>query len=244
VLGPGVAGSSGTGGSGGFGAPDRDGTDGSSTSGPVGTQALGGGVIRGTVADSIVVANTGPQCLSLNSQASVAGHNVDSDGSCGGITANPQLGPLADHGGPTFTFALPAGSPALGEVPASGASCPDSDQRGVLRPQGTRCDAGAYERAPPTVVSESATNVTRTGARLGARVNPHRLAAQVHFVWNRPGQSKHSTPTTALAAGLADTSVSATLTGLAPGTSYVYQVVITSVDGTTKGAQQTFTTGP
>ena len=94
------------------------------------------------------------------------------------------------------------------------------------------------------MVSESATNLTSTGAKLGARVNPHRLAAQVHFTFNRPGQSKHSTPPKALAAGAGETSVGATLTGLSPGTGYVYQAVITSVDGTTKGPQQSFTTAP
>ena len=57
------------------------------------------------------------------------------------------LGPLAANGGPTQTHALLPGSPAIDLVPASGASCPTTDQRGVTRPQGPACDAGAFEVA-------------------------------------------------------------------------------------------------
>ncbi|MCC6216413.1 MAG: right-handed parallel beta-helix repeat-containing protein [Polyangiaceae bacterium] len=57
-----------------------------------------------------------------------------------GVTwADPALLPLADHGGPTRTRALPAGSPAID----AGATCPPADQRGVAR-RGA-CDSGAYE---------------------------------------------------------------------------------------------------
>jgi len=61
-----------------------------------------------------------------------------------GVT-NPKLGSLASNGGPTKTMALLAGSPAIDVIAA--AACPEPvDQRGVHRPQGPRCDAGAYER--------------------------------------------------------------------------------------------------
>ena len=80
-----------------------------------------------------------------------AGHNVASDGSCNLTAAgdqpftNPLLGALAANGGPTKTHALPAGSPA---IDAAGLVCPAVDQRGVTRPQGPACDAGAFEKAP------------------------------------------------------------------------------------------------
>ena len=66
------------------------------------------------------------------------------DTSCGAgvLQADPMLGQLADNGGPTPTFALSAVSPAVDLVVGD---CPATDQRGVLRPQGVRCDAGAYE---------------------------------------------------------------------------------------------------
>jgi hypothetical protein len=59
---------------------------------------------------------------------------------------DPLLGPLAANGGPTPTHALLAGSPAIDR--GSGA-CPLTDQRGVTRPQGIRCDIGAFERGGP-----------------------------------------------------------------------------------------------
>jgi hypothetical protein len=57
----------------------------------------------------------------------------------------PGLGQLANHGGPTKTIAPLAGSPVLNRIPD--ASCAvQRDQRGVKRPQGSRCDIGSFER--------------------------------------------------------------------------------------------------
>jgi len=66
----------------------------------------------------------------------------------------PRLGPLQDNGGSTFTQALMEGSPAIDAgnpaAPGSGSNaCLGTDQRGVTRPVGTRCDIGAYEGSVP-----------------------------------------------------------------------------------------------
>jgi CSLREA domain-containing protein len=74
----------------------------------------------------------------------------------GNITGMPSgfsLGPLQHNGGSTLTHALPFGNPAIGagnpDVPGSGGNaCPITDQRGLTRPQGERCDIGAYEYEP------------------------------------------------------------------------------------------------
>lgn len=55
---------------------------------------------------------------------------------------NARLSPLAKHGGTTRTHALLPKSPALD----AGNACEPTDQRGVARPQGPRCDIGSYER--------------------------------------------------------------------------------------------------
>lgn len=52
-----------------------------------------------------------------------------------------MLGELADNGGPTKTFALLAGSPAIDK----GSTYLFRDQRGIIRPQGTATDIGAFE---------------------------------------------------------------------------------------------------
>ena len=56
------------------------------------------------------------------------------------LFADPGLEPLADHGGPTQTMAIPADSPAADLVSGD---CPAYDQRG--EPRGEPCAAGAYE---------------------------------------------------------------------------------------------------
>jgi uncharacterized repeat protein (TIGR01451 family) len=96
-----------------------------------------------------------------------AGGNLDSDGSCFAgsttgdkVNANPELGSLADNGGPTETDALLAGSAAIGEGLAS--ACQPADQRGVRRVSGA-CDSGAYE-SQATKLSVSATGPTTAQA--------------------------------------------------------------------------------
>ncbi len=74
-------------------------------------------------------------------------NNVGSD--------NPKLGPIRNNGGFTATMALGAGSPAI-DAGGINAACAAWDQRGVARPQGLRCDMGAYEVRAMTFVSAAA----------------------------------------------------------------------------------------
>ncbi len=61
---------------------------------------------------------------------------------------------LANNGGPTRTHALVPRSPAIDAVPDGACPPPDTDQRGVGRPQdgngdgGVACDIGSFERRP------------------------------------------------------------------------------------------------
>jgi hypothetical protein len=59
------------------------------------------------------------------------------------LGVDPRLGPLQDNGGPTCTQALLPDSPAINAGTKKDA--PDTDQRGVSRPQGPKTDIGAYE---------------------------------------------------------------------------------------------------
>lgn len=61
----------------------------------------------------------------------------------GNLNSNPNLGPLANNGGPTLTLALLAGSPA---VNLAIGNCPATDQRGMRRPGApTVCDSGSFQ---------------------------------------------------------------------------------------------------
>ncbi len=130
-----------------------------------------------------IVANS-PSGGSCSGTITNGGYNLDSDGSCGFGTTNnslsgttdnpldPQLGSLADNGGPTLTHALLAGSPAIDKGNSFGAT---ADQRGVARPQGAASDIGAFE-SESTVIEDtikprvSAATPTGTGIGRGANV--------------------------------------------------------------------------
>ena len=57
------------------------------------------------------------------------------DGTGNLVGVDPELGPLADNGGPTDTMALLAGSPAInaGNPAPEPTTFPGSDQRGISR---------------------------------------------------------------------------------------------------------------
>jgi len=117
----------------------------------------GGGIYKRTAYGTLTLLNTivasstsGGNCggTIIND-----GNNIDDGTTCGwGSTdgsmssTDPLLGALADNGGPTQTFALLAGSPAMDGVTFNAPNgAPSTDQRGVARPQGVRYDIGAYE---------------------------------------------------------------------------------------------------
>lgn len=130
----------------------------------------GGGIISSRsptiLANTILAGNVdpgaeAPDCAGILSSA---GYNlVQNRAGCtlvsgpGDVTeASPNLGPLADNGGPTDTHALLPGSPAIdagNPAPPNSedGSCAGTDQRGVFRPQdgngdlAARCDIGAFE---------------------------------------------------------------------------------------------------
>jgi hypothetical protein len=60
-------------------------------------------------------------------------------------SADPQLGPLQDNGGPTFTRAVTPSSPAYGAGNPGVSGLPSTDQRGLPRVVHNRLDLGAFE---------------------------------------------------------------------------------------------------
>ncbi len=110
--------------------------------------AVDGGLYRqaGTVTLNSTIVSSPADRTSCGGSLAFGGINsLSDDSSCGALrVADPQLGGLADNGGPTDTHALPAGSAAIdgGDV-----GCPPTDQRGAGR-VGT-CDIGAFEYVPP-----------------------------------------------------------------------------------------------
>ncbi len=224
------------------------------TSGTAGSPGVDGGVFShpticfGSCVDvilrnTIVADNQGGNCVSLVADG---GHDVtfgDIPPSCPGTNADPRLGQLADNGGPTETLDPAAGSAAIDTVPAKGASCPQTDQRGLPRPFGSACDAGAYEVTSPSATTGAASAVTNSGATVHATVTANAGSAAVHFDFGTTAQYGQQTSVQDVV-GLTPATVSGSLTGLGPGTTYHYRVVAVSADGTTDGSDETFTTSP
>ncbi len=146
-------------------------------------RAVGSGATTGGIASesglalkaTIVAENNGGNCLN---PVDDGGFNLEDGHTCGfekhAVKANPLLAPLADYGGPTETMALKRNSPAINRVRAKIAACHGTvDQRGVPRPQGRRCDIGAFE-VVKTRISLAVRNRSKAGkrAKLKATVKP------------------------------------------------------------------------
>ena len=145
--------------------------------------------------------------------------------------ADPQLGPLADNGGPTETMLPAESSPAIAAGDAAAAAGESSDQRGYPRVVDSTVDIGAVETGtlPPSFTSnlpgtltagQSATlTFTATGTPTPAFSESGALPQGMSFVDNGNG--------------------TATLSGTpSPG---VYPLTIQAANGSASPATQNFT---
>ena len=112
----------------------------------------GGGIYNtGTLnySNTIIANSTGGDCTVNAGSIGTNTANLVEDGSCSAsLSGDPSLGALADYGGPTQTMALQSGSLAIDagdDATCAAAPVNNLDQRGVIRPQGSHCDIGAYE---------------------------------------------------------------------------------------------------
>jgi hypothetical protein len=112
-----------------------------------------------TMRNSLLAGNTrsggtpASDCVVSGTLVSLGSNLVQRPEGCTGLLASdltevdPLLAALALTGGPTPTHALRPGSPARD---AGDGGCAPFDQRGVARPQGGRCDIGAFEAGAGT----------------------------------------------------------------------------------------------
>jgi hypothetical protein len=95
----------------------------------------------------------------------------------------------------------------------------------------------------PDVVTGSAGSVTTTSATLSGSVNPKGRAATWYFEYGTSTSYGTRTPSQSAGAGASATGVSAPVGGLTAGRVYHFRLVATSDAGTTRGGDQTFSTG-
>lgn len=109
------------------------------------------------------------------------GGNVTTDARCGFTAPTSKvvtaaalaLQPLGWNGGPTQTVALGATSVAIDAgIDATCAAAPvdGRDQRGMIRPRGAHCDAGAYEATATPTGPPAIATVSPLSGRVGAVV--------------------------------------------------------------------------
>ena len=140
----------------------------------LGAQAEGGGIAGFETLvqlhNTIVAGNSaaiGPDGFGdFDSAYSIIENQMDVDFFSGSATAgSPDLGPLADNGGPTETHAIGNLSSAFNA--GDPFSCPETDQRGVERPQLGGCDIGAFELAAGSDLTEAFDGLVEAGELTG-----------------------------------------------------------------------------
>ena len=95
----------------------------------------------------------------------------------------------------------------------------------------------------PVVSTGAATGIDYQGATVNGTVNPENQAVSYQFVYGTAqGSLTQSTPVGSGPAGQSASGVSATLSGLAPSTTYYYQLVVSAGGQSYPGAVQSFTT--
>lgn len=101
-----------------------------------------------TIEKSILTNNSTGNCDGVIDSL---GYNLSSDNNCGNFTQTGDqknvslpLGALSNNGGGTLTHLPLDSNPAINHIPQSACGF-STDQRDVVRPQGTLCDSGAVE---------------------------------------------------------------------------------------------------
>ena len=104
--------------------------------------------VTNSVPSNCLLSGMGGMILPFNSM----GGNISDDSTCDDLlntatdqnSTDPLIGPLGNYGGQILTNVLLANSPAI-DSGVSGIDAPDTDARGITRPQCAAFDSGAYE---------------------------------------------------------------------------------------------------
>jgi hypothetical protein len=98
--------------------------------------------------------------------------------------------------------------------------------------------------AAPVVVSGAATTLSSTSEQLNGRVDPQASPTSFAFEYGTTTSFGSLSAVDNAGSGFGSQSVSATITGLTPGQTYLYRIVATNANGTTTGIVKSFVAGP
>jgi hypothetical protein len=122
--------------------------------------------IDGTATNTATLTYSGANIVGVESGGAYVGNPP--------LNANPSLGGLANNGGASQTLSPAAGSAAIEAAPncaLAGGGTLTVDQRGVARPQASRCDLGAVEVSAYTLTAQ-VTDAGHVGSAVSAPATP------------------------------------------------------------------------
>ena len=171
------------------------------------SSGLGGGILNsGTLQMGDTVLNMGAAGSNISNSGTVTslGYNLSSDDGAGVLTGpgdqiniNPLLGLLQNNGGPTFTHALLAGSPAIDGGDPNFTPPPFFDQRGAGfdRVVNGRIDKGSFEvQGPPSTPTPSPTPTSTPTATPTSTLTPTPMPTATSTPRVTPTPRSHPTP--------------------------------------------------
>jgi hypothetical protein len=156
--------------------------------------------------------------------------------------------------------ATPGGSTTAVDVGAGGNVDAVASEAGELQPEttyhyriaATNADGTSYgadqtfttaPRTPPLVVTGGASAVSQNAATISGTIDSQGLQTTYGFeIGTEAGEYGPPTGLGSVGAGVSEAAGSLALTGLQPGTTYRYRITASNVDGTSLGADRTFTT--
>ncbi|RKQ92267.1 Ig-like protein group 3 [Solirubrobacter pauli] len=152
---------------------------------PSGNTQATGSIVARNLAGSATVNCSDPLTSGLFS--------VEDDTDCGLAPGNlkPQLATaLSNQGGQVDVLTIPTTSDAFNRMPFGDTPCESTDARGLSRPQGTACDAGAFEIDQPATVTitEGPTGtITSTSTQFNFQANEPDVTVECDLTG--PGQT-------------------------------------------------------
>jgi hypothetical protein len=163
-----------------------------------------------------------------------------------GSTLNPSLSGFTPASGETFPI-ITSAAPIVGTFNNlnEGASLTIGGMPFTISYLNNDVTLTGAAVAAPTATTDPATISSGTAATLKGSANPEGAATTVKFVYGTDSNLATNTTTTAaqsIGSGTSDVSVTADLTGLAPGTQYFAQLVAMNNGITTDGSIVSFTT--
>jgi hypothetical protein len=167
---------------------------------------------------------------------STSGVGISDDG-----TSQRTVDPIFTADTPA-TYHQAAGSPTI-DAGANDAANGGADFDGDPRTINGTTDIGADERLiAPAATTGSVGDITTTTASVSATVNPNGSPTTYRFDYGLTPDYTSSTSAAPAGSSTSPGSVSTTIAGLAPGTTFHYRVAAVNAEGSATGVDRTFTT--